>query len=173
MQMLSKICPRCKKRAKKDLDGFSCITCGWTEYIINKTPKRVRGSVPYIDKHYLPYGGVDPEYRQAQTLLITFLYQTKKNLDRIAYFMDCPLDDCDKLTISKKSCEYSLRKRDEKYFRFLCNAKHLWYLVVLNGEPLYWLSCDLEVRMPKGIGTYGTKRGRPPKKKKMKNGKKY
>jgi hypothetical protein len=52
-------------------------------------------------------------------------------------------------------------------------GRHLWYLVVLNGEPLHWLSNDMEVDMPKGIGTYGTKRGRPPKKKKMKKSKKY
>jgi len=173
MLLLSKICPRCKKRAKGNPDGFSCITCGWTEYIINKTPEKVRGRVPYIDKHYLPYKGHNPKYSRKSVPLITLLYQSKKNRDKLFYFMDCPLDDCNKLTVGKKTWEYSLRNREEDYFRFLCKDKHLWYLVVLNDEPLYWLSCDLEVRMPKGIGTYGKKRGRPPKKKKMKKGKKY
>ena len=66
-----------------------------------------------------------------------------------------------------------MRKREEHYYKFVCMGRHLWYLVVLNAEPLHWLSNDMEVDMPKGIGTYGTKRGRPPKKKKMKKGKKY
>ena len=143
--MLSKICPRCTKIAKKDLDGFSCITCGWTEYIINKTPKKVRGSVPYIDKHYLPYKGHNPKYSRKSVPLITLLYQSKKKRDKLYYFMDCPLDDCNKLTVGRKSWQYSLRNREEDYFKFLCKAKHLWYLVVLNGEPLHWLSNDLEI----------------------------
>ena len=163
---MSKICPRCKKRAKKDLDGFSCITCGWTEYLVNTTPKKVRGSIPYLDKFFISYKGFNPKYRATSAVILTLLYQTKKKLDRVFYFMYCPLDDCNETTLGKRSLQYVMQKRKEKYFKFVCKDKHLWYLVVLNGEPLYWLSNDMEVDMPKGLGTYGKKRGRPPKKRK-------
>ena len=85
MQILSKICPRCKKRAKKDLDGFTCITCGWTEYLVKTTPKVVRGSIPYLDKFFIPYKGFNPKYRAKSAVIMTLLYQTKKNLDKIFY----------------------------------------------------------------------------------------
>ena len=68
--------------------------------------------------------------------------------------------------MGKKSWQYSMRNKEENYFKFLCKEKHLWYLVVLNGEPRYWLSNNLEVDMPTGKGSYGTKKGRPPKKRK-------
>ena len=148
MLLLSKYCPRCKKRAKKDPDGFSCITCGWTEYIVNTTPKEVRGRIPYLDKFFIPYKGFNPKYRRTSAIIMTLLYQTKKNLDRIFYFMYCPVNDCNERTLGKKTWQYSLRKEEEDYFKFVCKDKHLWYLVVLNGEPLHWLSQDLEVNMP-------------------------
>ena len=170
--MLSKICPRCKKIAKKDEDGFTCITCGWNEYIVPPA-KKLKGYAPYIDKFFLPYRGKSPKHRRVTATIITLLYQTKKNLDKVFYFMLCPFDGCQIRTLGKRSWQYYLRDKKENYFKFVCKDKHLWYLVVLNGEPLYWLSNDMEVDMPKGIGTYGKKRGRPPKKKKMKNGKKY
>ena len=145
---MSKICPRCKKLAKKDLDGFSCITCGWTEYVIPPL-KKLTGHVPYADRFYLPYRGANPKHRGVSGAVITLLYQTRKKLDRVFYFMDCPINDCGDRTVGRKSWQYSLRNREEGYFKFLCKDKHLWYLVVLNGEPLYWLSNDMEVDMPK------------------------
>ena len=166
--MLSKICPRCRKRAKKNPDGFACITCGWNEYITPKVPRKVKGRVPYIDKFHIPYKGTNPKYSRLSIPLLTLLYQTKKNLDKIFYFMHCPVNQCGDRRVGKKTWQYSLRNKEEDYFRFLCTDKHLWYLVVLNGEPRYWLTNDMEVDMPTGIGTYGKKRGRPPKKKKMK-----
>ena len=164
--MLSKICPRCRKRAKENPDGFSCITCGWTEYIVIETPEKVRGSVPYTDKSFLAYKGTNPEYRRKRMAIITFLYVTRKKKDKIIYFMDCPRDGCEIRTAGSRWWQYSIRKSEEKYFKFLCTEKHLWYLVVLKGEPQYWLTHNMEVDMPKGIGTYGKKIGRPPKKKK-------
>ena len=149
MLLLSKICPRCRKIAKKDPDGFSCITCGWTEYIVIETPKEVRGRVPYIDKFFVPYKGTNPKYSRKSVLLITLLYQSKKNLDKVFYFMDCPHNRCNIRTVGKKTWEYSLRELEEDYFKFVCTEKHLWYLVVLNGEPLYWLTHNMEVDMPK------------------------
>ena len=149
MQMLSKICPRCKKRAKKDPDGFSCITCGWNEYIVIETPKEVRGKIPYLDRFFIPYRGFNPEYRRTSAIIMTLLYQTKKNLDKIFYFMYCPVDDCNERTLGKRTWQYSIRNKEEHYFKFLCKDKHLWYLVGLKGEPLHWLSNDLEVDMPK------------------------
>ena len=62
--------------------------------------------------------------------------------------MYCPVNDCNERTLGKKTWQYSLRKEEEDYFKFVCKDKHLWYLVVLNGEPLHWLSQDLEVNMP-------------------------
>ena len=147
--MLSKICPRCKKVAKKDLDGFTCITCGWNEYLIPPAPKELTGRVPYVDQFFIPYKGTQPEYNGASVPIVTLLFQTKKNLDRVFYFMYCPIGRCGDRVMGKKSWQYSLRNREEGYFKFLCKDKHLWYLVVLNGEPLYWLSNDMEVDMPK------------------------
>ena len=146
--MLSKICPRCEKRAKKDEDGFTCITCGWNEYLVPET-KKLTGRIPYLDKFFLPYRGRNPKYRGLRATIRTLLYQTKKNLDRIFYFMHCPVSECNELTFGKKTWQYSLRNEEEDYFRFICTEKHLWYLVMLNSEPLYWLSNDLEVDMPK------------------------
>ncbi len=146
--MLSKICPRCKKIAKKDADGFTCITCGWNEYLVPEN-KKLTGHVPYLDKYFLHYGGKNPKHRGAQATIFTLLYQTKKNLDRIFYFMECPINDCERKTLGKRTWQYALRNLEGKYFKFVCIEKHLWYLVVLNGEPLYWLSNDLEVNMPK------------------------
>ena len=149
MLLLSKNCPRCKKRAKKDPDGFSCITCGWTEYIVIETPKEGRGRVPYLDRFFIPYRGFNPEYRRTSAIIMTLLYQTKKNLDKIFYFMYCPVDDCNERTLGKRTWQFSLRDKNENYFKFLCKDKHLWYLVVLKGEPLHWLSQDLEINNAK------------------------
>ena len=76
------------------------------------------------------------------------LWQTKKKLDRVFYFMDCPIDGCNDRTIGRRSHQYSMRKREEHFYKFVCMGRHLWYLVVLNGEPLHWLSNDMEVDMP-------------------------
>jgi len=147
--LLSKTCPRCKKVAKSDADGFTCITCGWNEYIIPDPPKELTGSVPLIDKFFLVYKGTNPKYRHVRASIITFLYLTPKKKDKIIYFMDCPRDGCGVRTAGSRWWQYSIRKLEENYFRFLCTDKHLWYLVVLNGEPLYWLTHNMEVDMPK------------------------
>ena len=145
---MSKICPRCKKLAKKDADGFTCITCGWTEYVIPPL-KKLTGHIPYADSFYLPYRGANPKHRGVSGAVITLLWQTKKKLDRVFYFMDCPINGCNDRTIGRRSHQYAMRKREEHFYKFVCMGRHLWYLVVLNGEPLHWLSNDLEVDMPK------------------------
>ena len=89
---MSKICPRCKKLAKKDADGFTCITCGWTEYVIPPL-KKLTGHIPYADRFYLPYRGANPKHRGVSGAVITLLWQTKKKLDRVFYFMTAPLTD--------------------------------------------------------------------------------
>ena len=171
MLLLSKTCPRCKKVARGDRDGFTCTTCGWTEYIVKETPKEVRGSVPLIDKFFLAYKGTNPKYRYVRASIITFLYLTPKKKDKIIYFMDCPRDSCGIRTAGSRWWQYSIRKAEENYFRFLCKEKHLWYLVVLNGEPRYWLTHNMEVDMPKvGKKRYKTVSG--AKKAAKKTGKK-
>jgi len=149
MLLLSKTCPRCKKVARGDREGFTCPICGWNEYIIPAPPKELTGSVPLIDRFFLAYKGTHPKYRYVRASIITFLYLTPKKKDKIIYFMDCPHDRCNIRTAGKKSWQYSLRKLEKSYFKFVCKDKHLWYLVVLNGEPLHWLSNDMEVDMPK------------------------
>jgi hypothetical protein len=145
MVLLSKICPRCKKVARGDREGFTCITCGWNEYIIPDPPKEIIGSIPLADKFFLAYKGTNPKYKRVRAAIITFLYLTPKKLDRILYFMECPIGSCGIRTAGRKSWESSIRKLDEDFYLFLCTEKHLWYLVILNGEPLYWLTQNLEV----------------------------
>jgi hypothetical protein len=63
--------------------------------------------------------------------------------------MDCPINECNDRTVGRRSNQYAMRKREEHFYKFVCMGRHLWYLVVLNGEPLHWLSNDMEVDMPK------------------------
>ena len=169
--MLSKNCPRCEKKAKKNPDGFSCITCGWTEYIVPE-PKKLTGHIPYADQFFRPYRGANPKHRGVNGSVITLLWQTKKKLDRVFYFMYCPINECNDRTVGRRSNQYSMRKREEHFYKFVCMGMLLWYLVVLNGEPLYWLSNDLEVGVMPKVGKKRYKTVSGAKKAAKKTGKK-
>ena len=134
--------------------------------------KKLTGHVPYADRFYLPYRGANPKHRGVSGAVITLLYQTRKKLDRVFYFMDCPINGCNDRTLGKRSWEYAMRKREEHFYKFVCMGRHLWYLVVLNGEPLYWLSNDLEVGVMPKVGKKRYKTVSGAKKAAKKTGKK-
>ena len=111
-------------------DGYKCIICGYTDYSTAPPYKiKRKSSGSEVDTIVVRKKG----QKTLQGSKLVYVMTVTNGYGNIAlrYEMRCPYDGCG------ERCE-STRYPNLGRFKYKCSNKHIWYLIMKEGEPSYW-----------------------------------
>tara|TARA_R110000824_G_scaffold340942_2_gene527436 strand:- start:260 stop:652 length:393 start_codon:yes stop_codon:yes gene_type:complete len=123
-------CSKCLGATILSDDGNKCVICGYTDYSTapNKIKKK-KNNTNELDRVIVRKEG-NRYLNDSKTVYVMGFINGYGN-KALRYEMDCPYDNCEERCASSK---YPYNKQ----FKYKCNSKHIWYLIMKDEEPIYW-----------------------------------
>ena len=123
-------CSKCLGATMLTDDGNKCIICGYTDYSTAPPYKiKRKSSGSEVDTIIVRKKG--QKTLQDSKLVYVMTFTNGYGNVALQYEMNCPYENCEERC---KSTRYPHLKR----FKYKCSNKHIWYLIMKEGEPSYW-----------------------------------
>ena len=123
-------CSKCLGATMLTDDGDKCIICGYTDYS-TAPPYKIKRKSSGSEVDTIDVRKKGQKTLQGSKLVYVMTFTNGYGNIALRYEMRCPYDGCG------ERCE-STRYPNLGRFKYKCSNKHIWYLIMKEGEPSYW-----------------------------------